>query len=166
MTKTQFFFLACIPFLFGSCNEEKNKNTEKVTQSPTKNTTEEYKPQLIQTHCLLGTLDKDTLMISYVEDAGTVSGKLKYSGQTENSKGDISGLMAGDTLKLSYNFTKDGTPSDREVWFLKKENLLKIAVGKYDETGLNYANYKNITYTGIELHPTDCKKISKDLEEK
>lgn len=119
----------------------------------------------IDTHCFLGTIEKDSVLLSYEDNLGTITGKLKYKNhEKDSSKGDISGLMSGDTLKVSYTFASEGATSDREIWFLKKGKTIIEAVGKYDDSGLKYANTKNITFTGTELNSVGCENISRELK--
>ncbi len=115
----------------------------------------------ILTHCFESVTDKDTIALSYEDNLGTITGKMSYkNAQKDSSKGDISGLISGDTLKLTYTFDSEGTTSNREIWFLKKgENLLESA-GKYDESGEYYANPKSVKFEEAHtLSPVDCKNI-------
>ncbi len=119
----------------------------------------------IETNCYLATDGKDSLLVSYEDNLGTITGKMSYKNfQKDSSKGEISGLMDGDTLKLNYTFTSEGQNSTREIWFLKNDNRLKEGIGKYDASGQNYADYKSINFSeGRTLNSVDCKEIEKDL---
>ncbi len=53
----------------------------------------------IETNCYLATDGKDSLFVSYEDNLGTITGKMSYKNfQKDSSKGEISGLMDGDTL--------------------------------------------------------------------
>lgn len=165
MKKTA-LLLGCIISL-ASCN----KKPDIVIKQPkidtlAKSNQDIYDTTPISTLCYEGEMDKDSIFLSYEDNLGTVTGKLRYKHfQKDDNNGDISGLMSGDTLKLNYSFVSEGMNSDREIWFLKKGTELVEAIGKYDETGTTYQNPKNITFTGMILQPTDCKKIEKQLNE-
>ncbi len=120
----------------------------------------------IETKCFLATDSKDSLLLSYEDNLGTITGKMRYKNfQKDSSFGDISGLIDGDTLKLNYLFQSKGSTSSREVWFLKKENQLLEGIGKYNATGDTYADYKNIKFNdGRTLNTVDCKTIENELK--
>lgn len=147
-----------------SCEKKDTEVLASVKKDSIITPKEDLSEKPITTLCLMGVNDKDSLFISYEDNLGTITGELKYKNPDKGSSfGEISGLMAGDTLKLSYFIENESGTSDKEVWFLKKDNTLKEAVGQYDASGLNYQNYKNITFTGAVLSPTDCKMVEKEL---
>ncbi|MGC4130227.1 MAG: hypothetical protein QM564_11875 [Bergeyella sp.] len=121
--------------------------------------------EILETNCFLSANGKDSLLLSYEDNLGTIIGKIRYKNSDKDStKGDISGLMDGDTLKLTYMFETKGAPASREIWFLKKENQLLEGIGKYDASGELYENYKNINFDGRTLNSVDCKTIEKELK--
>lgn len=154
--------------LFANC--EKKKNSEAALKpdfdSTAVATESQNLSEPILTHCFEAVTDKDTLSLSYEDNLGTITGKMSYrNSQKDSSKGEISGLINGDTLKLTYTFDSEGSTSNREIWFLKKgENLLEAA-GKYDETGEYYADPKSVKFDAAHsLNPIDCKKIEATLK--
>jgi len=120
----------------------------------------------ITTNCFTAVSGKDSLFLSYEDNLGTITGKMNYKNfEKDSSKGDISGLINGDTLKVTYTFEAEGTTSSREIWFLKKNKELIEGIGKYDESGENYSDGKSVKFEGGNtLKPTDCKVIEKYLK--
>ncbi len=148
-----------------SCNKKSDISiTTPKVDTLAKSDDSMYKITPLATLCFKGATDKDSIFLSYEDNLGTVTGKLKYKhAEKDGNNGEIAGLMDGDTLKVTYTFISEGTTSDREIWFLKKGTSIIEAIGQYDTSGLLYANTKNITFTGTELEPTDCKSIDKQF---
>ncbi len=112
---------------------------------------------------------KDSTFLSYKIANGNVSGKLKYKNfEKDSSSGDISGTVSGDTLKINYKFSSEGSMSEREIYFLQDSGVLLEGIGKYAETSTNKAVYestKSINFTkGQRLNPADCKMILEKLK--
>ena len=120
----------------------------------------------ILTQCFAGNKGKDSLFLSYEDNLGTISGEISYkNAEKDSSHGDLSGLLDGDTLKVTYTFQSEGKTTDREIWFLKKGNELIEGTATYDASGETYANTKNVKFSnGYALKNTDCKAISKNLK--
>ena len=113
---------------------------------------------------------KDSTFLSYKIANGNVSGKLKYKNfEKDSSSGDISGTVSGDTLKINYKFSSEGSMSEREIYFLQDSGVLLEGIGKYAETSTNKAVYestKSINFTkGQRLNPADCKMILEKLND-
>ena len=161
------FSLSMLTFLVFSCEK---KSTETVVKpdfdstSVADETASDIVP--IETKCFLATDGKDSLLVSYEDNLGTIVGKMRYKNfEKDSSKGDISGLIDGDTLKLSYLFESEGTSSSREIWFLKRNSQLLEGIGKYNASGDAYADYKNIKFDeGRTLNSVPCKDIEKELK--
>lgn len=123
-------------------------------------------PQPILTQCFVGNSGKDSLFLSYEDNLGTITGKIKYkNAEKDGSHGDLSGLIDGDTLKVTYTFQSEGKTSDREVWFLKKGNELIEGIGAHDASGEAYSQTKSVKFSGgYTLKTADCETISKNLK--
>lgn len=161
-------FAAGFAALIVSC--EKKNNQDVVLQPDFDSTAVASDSALTQepitTNCYINVSGKDSLLLSYEDNLGTITGKMNYKNfEKDSSKGDISGLMNGDTLKVVYTFEAEGTTSNREIWFLKKDKNLVEGIGNYDESGENYADGKSVKFEkGAILTPVDCKKIEKYLK--
>ena len=165
--KNTLFSLSFLMMMAVSCEKKPSDSVVKpdFDSAAVEEVSSDYEP--IPTNCYLATDGKDSLLLSYEDNLGTVTGKLRYKNfqKSSNSKGNISGLMDGDTLKLTYDFEAEGTKSSRELWFLKKDNRLLEGTGKYDESGNFYTDYKSIKFDqGRTLNSIDCKQIEKELE--
>lgn len=118
--------------------------------------------------CYLGVTGKDSVFVSIDDNLGTFSGKMTYkNNEKDNSKGELSGFKSGDTLKLTYEFSSEGTTSKRDIFFIQKGNYLMEGIGNQsDDNGvMRYADEKKIDYkAGQKLEKTDCKALSKALQ--
>lgn len=162
-------FASAFVCLLFSC--EKKNNQEAILQpdfdsSSVVKESDTLAQKPITTHCFTGTSGKDSLFLSYEDNLGTIIGKLSYKNvEKDNSKGEIAGLMDGDTLKVTYTFDGEGTTSDREIWFLRKNQNLIEGIGKYDAEGVHYSDTKNIKFDeSYVLKPSDCDGIEKKLK--
>lgn len=149
--------------LIFSCSK---KNTSETTVKPDFDSTSVNDStaitEEIKTSCFMNISGKDTLLLSYEDNLGTVTGKLQYRNfQKDSSLGDIAGLMTGDTLKVTYTFESEGKTSNREIWFLKKDGEILEGIGNYDTSGENY-DAKTVKFEkGRTLKPADCKLLDK-----
>ena len=120
-------------------------------------------------NCYMNVVAKDSTFLSYKITNGNVLGKLKYKNfEKDSSSGEISGTVSGDTLKINYKFSSEGSMSEREIYFLQDSGVLLEGIGKYAETSTNKAVYestKSINFTkGQRLNPADCKMILEKLK--
>jgi hypothetical protein len=78
--------------------------------------------------------NKDTVMLSIVQNADNVNGELVYKlYEKDNNKGTISGIFIGDTLFADYTFKSEGMTSVREAVFVKKGDSLLQGSGEMEE---------------------------------
>ncbi|GGG64957.1 hypothetical protein [Epilithonimonas arachidiradicis] len=115
-------------------------------------------------YCYLNVLAKDSMILSYKIVNGQVSGKLAYKNfEKDSSTGDVSGTVAGDTLKLNYKYMSEGTTSEREVYFLQDSGVLLEGIGNYSDNSSPkqvYVSSKAVNYSkGRRLTPADCKEF-------
>lgn len=117
------------------------------------------------TTCYMEVTGKDSLFAQIDDNVGTISGKLRYKNfEKDSSYGDVMGIASGDTLKVTYTFQAEGTTSNREIWFLRKDGKLLEGIGPYDETGEKYASAKQVKFeNGHALTQADCSVISSKL---
>ena len=160
--------ITTIASLILSC--QKKSNQDIILQSDIDSTNikdnEDLSTEPILTNCYAVISEKDSAFLSYEDNLGTITGKLHYKNyEKDSSKGDFSGLMNGDTLKVTYTFQSEGSTSNREIWFLKNGDELLEGIGKYDEKGEIYADGKTVTFeNGHTFKSTDCKDIEKNFK--
>jgi hypothetical protein len=120
-------------------------------------------------YCYMNVIAKDSTFLSYKISNGQVSGKLIYKNFEKDSNfGDVTGKVAGDTLKLNYKFNSEGVNSEREIYFLQDSGVLLEGIGEYSDPSaskLVYSSSKGINYSkGQRLAPADCKIIRTKLK--
>lgn len=76
------------------------------------------------------------------------------------------GSQNGDTLKLMYTFESEGSTSEREIYFLKKDGNLLEATGEYKVDGIKsmYANPNALKYDVHVLKQADCNNFEKNFK--
>lgn len=118
--------------------------------------------------CYIRVIGNDTLFANIEDNLGTVTGKLYYKNfEKDKTWGEIVGFSDGDTLKVDYLFQSEGKNSSMEIWFLKKDKKIAEGIGKRDQTGLKYANYKDINFDVNEyLEPSNCTELEKKIPTK
>ena len=149
------------------------KKQEKQEKNTVKKDTSEIANQPIDTlgaknFCYMKVIGKDTIVANFDDNLGTITGKLMYKNhEKDSSKGNISGFRSGDTLKLTYEFTAEGTTSKRDIYFLQKDNSLFEGIGNQkDNAGqMIYENEKKISYPeNQKLETANCEKINEILK--
>lgn len=119
--------------------------------------------------CYMEATGKDSVFISLEDNLGTITGKMRYKNfEKDSSFGDVVGNQNGDTLKLVYRFEAEGTTSDREIYFLKKEGNIIEGIGdqKTEGKAATYSNTANIKYDGHSLSQVDCIDFDKNFKVK
>lgn len=148
--------------LIFSCTE-KHSDAVPVSKDvpPVAETHQAVQPSSTET-CYAGNTGKDSVFISIDDNLGTLTGKLEYRNfEKDVSKGNLIGMKSGDTLKFSYSFSSEGKQSDREIYFLKKDNTLIEGIGEYKVDGTQdlYANPAAVKFTGQVLKQEDCSAV-------
>lgn len=118
--------------------------------------------------CYIGVTGKDSVFATIDDNLGTITGKLSYkNSEKDSSKGDVAGFKSGDTIKLTYEFTSEGSKSKRDIYFLQKGNTLTEGIGDHKEEGglVKYADDKKVNYKdGQKLTAADCDKVAKSFK--
>lgn len=155
-----------------SCEKKITENINTSTTPPDSVTVPEYhepvESSTLQT-CYLGNVGKDSVFISLHDNLGTIIGTLRYKNfEKDSSAGDITGAKNGDTLKLQYSFESEGMKSEREIYFLVKEDQLVEGIGeqKTESNSAKYKDYAKISFNGPSLHQTDCQDFDKNFKSK
>lgn len=101
--------------------------------------------------------DTDSVFLRLTFLGNEVNGDLTYKiFEKDKNQGTIQGIMHGDTILATYQFTSEGLTSTREVAFLKKDNELIEGFAPMDETGTHFKSRNDIDFTGIVLETGDC----------
>ncbi|WP_027377283.1 hypothetical protein [Kaistella palustris] len=164
-------FAGALLFTFCSCEK-------KITETPSAEradsvvvvpeTNEPIESSTVQS-CYAGNTGKDSVFISLEDNLGTLTGKMRYKNfEKDSSSGDIIGTKNGDTLKLTYNFTAEGTKSEREIYFLLKDGKITEGIGDHKTEGMQdfYANPSQLKYEGNSLSPVDCTDFTRNFSSK
>ena len=164
----KYIVLGALSVLMMNC-DKKNETVKSVTIQDSLETPAENIVDTLgaKTFCYLGITGKDSVFISLDDNLGTLSGKMAYkNNEKDSSKGELFGFKAGDTLKLTYEFTSEGTTSKRDIYFIQKGSSLIEGIGnqKDENRTIHYADEKKITYKdGQKLETADCKVVTKAL---
>lgn len=152
-----------------SCEKKSTETVSSQTTAPDSVTVPEsnepVEPSTLQT-CYFAANGKDSIFVSLDDNLGTITGKMRYKNfEKDSSFGDVMGTQNGDTIKLSYTFQAEGTTSDREIYFLKKDGGLIEGIGDH-KTESNkdlYANPAQLKYEGNTLKQVDCNDFEKNF---
>ena len=107
--KTLLFLLSLSVF---SCNHTSNQSSES-------DTTEEIKAMIPAQTCYVGAIGRDSIFLKTEQFPNVVTGTLEYKNyEKDRSRGEIDGIMHGDTLVADYTFTSEGKSSVAQVVFL------------------------------------------------
>jgi hypothetical protein len=139
--------------VFLSCNS--NETTEK---NAGQTITEVDNPTM---ECFVGNSGKDTIIVNLTTDADKVTGTLSYKFfEKDSNHGTIDGSLHGDTILATYSFAAEGTSSEREVAFLKKDNSLAEGYGDMEEKDgkMKFKSPANLSFgRGFMLVKVQCQ---------
>ena len=150
-----------------SCEKKSTEKVSSQTKAPdsvtVRESNEPVEPSTLQS-CYFAANGKDSVFVSLDDNLGTITGKMRYKNfEKDSSSGDVMGTQNGDTIKLSYTFQAEGTTSEREIYFLKKDGGLIEGIGDH-KTESNkdlYANPTQLKYEGNTLKQIDCNDFEK-----
>jgi hypothetical protein len=109
--------------------------------------------------CYVFISGKDSIRMNIQVVNDIFEGSMSYKMfEKDGSRGDIKGLIQGDTLIGEYHFHSEGMESWREMMFLKNGESLVEGIGPQDEQGskMRFADRTQVTFTGMVLQPIDC----------
>lgn len=162
------YFIVTIALIFVvSCNKKNSETAETLNSKDSAVVVaENTKPieSSTQQTCYSGNTGKDSVFISLDDNLGTITGKLRYKNlEKDSSFGDIVGTQNGDTLKLNYTFQSEGVTSEREIYFLRKNDRLSEGIGEHKVEGKKdiYANTSKLQFGESPLKQVDCKDFEK-----
>ena len=167
-----FFLSALFILTAASCEKKTTETVDMQTTTPDSITVPEsnepVESSTLQT-CYMEVTGKDTLFVSLDDNLGTITGKMRYKNfEKDSSFGDVMGTQNGDTIKLNYTFEAEGTTSDREIYFLRKDGNLIEGIGEHKTEGNRdfYANPAQLKYEGHTLKSVDCTDFEKNFKSK
>jgi len=154
------FILSAFAFLF-SCKSSTEETTMSDTTSIQTNTTVPETTAATVTGCYLRVVQRDTLMASLVQDGNNITGRLVFDNyEKDGSRGDVSGVIDGDIIKLVYRFQSEGMSSISEEYFKRTKDGIILGAGDVQVKGdsVYYSQPQNILYQEKDV----LKKISCD----
>lgn len=112
-------------------------------------------------YCYSSTRKRDTVLLHININGEKVQGELEYNlYEKDRNKGDLEGVLKGDTLIANYKFLSEGVESVRQVVFLKKGNDLIEGFGESEEKN-GKIMFKDIRALNFDnsfiLQKVDCK---------
>ena len=137
---------AFVAFLTLSCDKKSTEitNNENISTDTIDipATNDPIESSTLQT-CYMTAVGKDSVFITLEDNLGTITGKMRYKNfEKDSSSGDLMGNQNGDTIKLMYTFDAEGSTSEREIYFLKKDGKLLEGLGDHIEEKQT-SKYKN-----------------------
>lgn len=142
-----------------ACNESPNTDTSKTDSSATTDTGRMI-IQIPRSTCYRYATASDTITLKVETFPNVVTGLLNYSlKEKDKNRGEIDGVMHGDTLVADYTFMSEGTRSVRQVVFLLKDDVATEGYGPVSEKDgkMVFDNLSSIDFsTGTKLTKVDC----------
>lgn len=159
--KQSLLVLSLATIVFASCNNEPKESSENLTVSDTSKIIEDKMP-ISKSICYSTTTGKDSVKMKLEIIDKVVTGNLSYKFyQKDSNKGEVEGVLKGDTLMADYKFMSEGKQSVRQVIFLIQDSVAIEGYGKMDNKDgrMIFKSNKEITFgKGIRLHKVDCDK--------
>lgn len=165
----KYILLGSLSLFLMNCNKKIETNAPVASTDSLIDTTQTVVDTLgAKSYCYFGVTGKDSVFVSIDDNLGTVTGKMAYkNSEKDSSNGDLTGFKSGDTLKLTYEFTSEGTKSKRDLFFLQKDGNLFEGIGNQkDDNGImKYADESKVSYKdGQKLQTVDCTMVSKAVK--
>jgi hypothetical protein len=163
MKLIQLSLIFTICFL-ASCN---NQSTETPAIPATSDSSSADTSQVVENKIMVPNVKcysyqkgKDTVSLKTEHFPNVVAGILLYnfSGKDSN-KGEIDGVLHGDTLVADYKFTSEGKLSIRQVAFLLKDSIATEGYGPVEEKDgkMVFKNISTLDFSkGIKLKQVPC----------
>lgn len=151
-----------------NCDKKQQETVSKQTVQDSVNfvQSEDTAPVELPQTCYLGITGKDSVFVLLDDNLGTITGKMRYKNFGKDSSiGDLVGSANGDTLKLSYTFEAEGTTSEREIFFLRKDGNLIEGIGEQKTEGnkATYTKSNKLEYSADPLKPAECNGFDKNF---
>lgn len=165
-----FILAVTIMLSLASCEKKVDQNID-IQSSKTDSTlipeiTTPIESSTLQS-CFVGFTGKDSIFVSLDDNLGTITGKMYFkNNEKDSSIGDLMGTKSGDTLKLYYTFSSEGSNSEREIYFLKKDGNLIEGIGEHavENSKDSYTTPTKLKYTTPPLKQADCEDFDKNFK--
>jgi hypothetical protein len=150
--KTCSFFYFFFIFLLIACNRQEQK--EEATKEGTLSITEPLS-------CYTYIHNNDTVLLSIKIDNNIVTGNLTYNFfEKDDNQGSINGEIFGDTIFAIYKFQSEGSESEREIAFLRRENTFVEGFGEvtYENEKMLFKNRNLVNFeSNLILEKIPCQ---------
>ena len=155
-------------FSMVSCtNESSAKKSEEVESKAAESAapaTEEKSPtNNTGKMCYANFDNNDTIIISFARTDNKISGELLYQfDEKDRNKGEITGVMKGDTIIADYAFISEGINSVRQVVFLKHGDEMVEGFGSVsdDHGRVVYQDLSKLTFDkSVTLKSINCESL-------
>lgn len=149
-----------------SCNNQSQKipstDTSGASAIDSSKPADENKIQIATTICYAAMHPRDTTILRVDKFPNVVTGTLSYKiFQKDINNGEFDGVLHGDTLIASYNFSSEGKRSVRQIAFPLTDSTATEGFGDMQEKNdtMFFKNISNIDFSkGKELNRTNCSQ--------
>ncbi len=161
-----FSMFITVALLAASCNDSSKEtstisttsvDTTSTVATPVKDDTMRIQVPNQECYSLTST---DSVFLKLEKFPNVVTGTLSYTiKEKDRNKGEIDGVMKGDTLLADYKFMSEGVLSTRQVIFLIKNGTATEGYGEMVEKDgrMIFKSTGNINFSnGILLKKVDC----------
>ena len=146
-----------VSFSILSCTNEGEESKKASTDSAAE---PEMKIMIPTSGCYESISGKDSFFLKTEVFPNVVTGTLHYNFfEKDDNKGDLDGILKGDTLIANYTFMSEGQKSIREVAFLLKDNEAIEGTGEMLQSGdtLKFKSLSALDFSkGTRMTKTDC----------
>jgi hypothetical protein len=143
-----------------SCGEETKQTEESTSSTDTAKSVPDMKAQIPDMFCYSYTKGRDTVKLKVEKFPNVVTGALVYDFfQKDGSRGEIDGVLRGDTLVAEYRFLSEGQSSIRQVVFLIKDSSAIEGYGDLEEKDgkMIFKNISTANFSkGTKLTRVNC----------
>lgn len=146
---------------FMACNESASNTNPSNTDSATVGAdTGKMTIQIPRSDCYKFANANDTITLKVETFPNVVTGLLNYTlKEKDKNRGEIDGVLRGDTLVADYSFMSEGTRSVRQVVFLIKDDVATEGYGAMSEKEgkMVFDNVATVDFSkGTKLNKVDC----------
>lgn len=144
-----------------ACNESpSNTNTSNTDSATVAADTGKMTIQIPQSTCYRYATAGDTITLKVEKFPNVITGLLNYTlKEKDRNRGEIEGVLRGDTLVADYSFMSEGTRSVRQVVFLIKDDVATEGYGAMNEKDgkMVFVNINAVDFSkGTRLNKVDC----------
>ncbi len=161
--------LLLLLILFSQCKNTSDEKKDESDTSTIKQETEIVNTQLKLDGCYRKITGRDTMLVSFKETNGEVSGKIRFDNyEKDSSHGTVNGTIKNGVAVLWYDFFSEGMKSHVQYVFKPVENGLLWGISELDyrNDSAHLKDIESIEYpTENFLEKLDCDLIQKQLSD-